>query len=460
MTPSAPGFRAVMILGASLTIGVWGFAGIFFGGRVAQIQAQAQGVSQRYLRAQRLLTEARNQVLLSSVYVREALLDPAEPFVSDSAARMASAFDTAEDNLAQYVPILDSTYERERVDRLRSEIRTLRQEMDLVLATDRTEWPVRAGQLLRERLIPKRESVIRVADELGTLNRTAFVEHQVQTVAIYRETQSQIWSVLGLALAASLGIAGLAAVQAGRLERRVRDQQVRDAEMQDTLHRLSSSLIKVREDERRAIARELHDEIGQMLTAVKVELSVADRAAGDRVRAIAALEDGRRIVDRALQAVRDLSRLLHPTMLDDLGLVAAVDWQVKGFRSRHDLDVQFTHEGLDERLPPDLEIATYRIVQEALTNVAKHAGAAVCSVSLSRRADRLLVEISDDGRGVSSDAGSGGQGLGLISMRERTAQLGGTMVIESGPGLGTRIVFDLPVASTEERARQSARGDV
>lgn len=437
-------FRTAMLVGAGLTLGVWLFAGLFFSRRIEQIQARTSVISQRYLRAQQVLTEARNQVLLSSVYLREALLDPSDPFVADSRARMVAALDVAEENLAKYVPVLDGSLEVARVERLKGEVAALRHEMEGVLSTDRRLWPSQAGALLRGRLMPRRESVIRVADELGTLNRTAFVEHQAETAAIYRATQAQVWQVLGLAVLASVGIALLASRYGGRLERRVQEQQAKDAEMQAQLQRLSSALIRAREDERQNIARELHDEIGQLLTATKVEMAVAQRSI-ERGDSDEHFDEARRVMDRALHAVRDLSHFLHPAVLDDLGLVAAVEAQVRAVRKRISTQITFTHDVGTARLPVELERAGYRIVQEALSNVVKHAAATTCDIRIVVTDGRLVLDIDDDGRGFGAPRMETSMGLGLISMRERTAQLGGTIVIESGDGRGTHVHVECPV---------------
>jgi signal transduction histidine kinase len=153
--------------------------------------------------------------------------------------------------------------------------------------------------------------------------------------------------------------------------------------------------------------------------------------------------------------------MLHPAVLDDLGLPAAVDLHVKEFRRRHAITVEFSENGMEGRLPRDVETAAYRIVQEALTNVAKHAQASVCRVSLVRLSGGLMVVVGDDGIGFDTDGDGLGvdrAGLGLVSMRERALQLGGTVVIESGRGHGTRIVAEIPVAATEEAAAAAWTG--
>jgi signal transduction histidine kinase len=446
-TVRRPPFRIAIVVGFGLTLGVWLFAGTYFGRRVAQLEQQATSVSRQYLRAQQLLTDARSQMLLSTMYVRDALLDPSTTTPTAVRPRIEAALNLARQDLAEYRPIRATDPDAQRVDRLRREIADLQQTMTDLLASGSDNWRTRAGRILRDRLMPKRIEAINVVNELGVLNRAAFVDHQAEINTIYRETQRRIWIVLGLALAVSLGIGLLAAVYAGRLEQRVREQHTRDVNMRGDLQRLSGKLIRVQEHERRALARELHDEIGQMLTAVKVELAVAQRAIDERGGPADVLDDARPIVDRALHAVRDLSHLLHPAVLDDLGLRAATERYVKGFQTRHRLTVEFVATDIDRRLSPEVEIAAYRIVQEALTNVARHARATTCRVDLARRHARLRVSVRDNGVGFNV-AGTGrystGSGLGLISMRERAAQVGGVIHVTSRMGRGTEVVADLP----------------
>jgi signal transduction histidine kinase len=149
--------------------------------------------------------------------------------------------------------------------------------------------------------------------------------------------------------------------------------------------------------------------------------------------------------------VRDLSHLLHPAMLDDLGLAAATEWYLKGFGKRHGVKTELLQDHLDDRLAPDTETAVYRIVQEALTNVAKHAKATRCRVYLQRLTNTLLVTIEDDGVGfdpVDTRSADGTHGLGLVGIRERVAQLRGTVRLESGAGKGTRLTVEVPATGS------------
>lgn len=453
MIPSRPNrlvtIRAALFVGFGLTFGVWLAAGYYFTLRIEDLESRAASIGTSYVRAQDLLTTAREQLLLGSVYVRDALLDPDPASTTDYRQQAESAYAEAERALLQYVPVLDSPSDRERVSRLRDEIGELRNTMFDVLATDSARPPNEASALLRSQSIPRRDVAFRIGEELQTLNRNAFIQQQVETAALYRSMQEHIWQILGLALLASLGIAVLATAYAGQLERDLRLEQAKDAQNTRDLQRLSAKLTTAQEEERRTIARELHDEVGQLLTAIKVELAIAQRAIQADGGSADVLQDARLIADGAIHTVRDLSRLLHPVLLDDLGLSAALDAHLQAFGRRHDLRVDLLQDRMERRLAPETEAAAYRIIQEALTNVARHAQASECRVYLQRVSNTVLVTIEDNGIGFNaSDASVTRTGLGLIGIRERVAQLGGILRIEAAPGKGTRLTVELPAETS------------
>ncbi len=434
-----------MLVGFGITLGIWIATGVYSSRRVSELEAEATAEANGYLQAQQLLTSARNSVLISSVYVRDALLDTSPTASAQGRDRVNTALTGAAQALAAYVPVADSDTDRMTVQRLRREITELRDTLSNVLESGPAVG-VAPGPLLRNQVTPKRESVMAVAEELATLNRATFVAHQREFAAIYRTTQAQLWQMLGLAIVSSFGVAVFSARYAGRLERRVREQHQRDLDLQQDLRHLSARLTRVREQERRALARELHDDIGQMLSAIRVELALAERSLGEKHGATGALDDVRPIADRALQAVRDLSHLLHPSVLDDLGLVPATNWFLKNVRRRHQIDVVFQSGDDIPRLSSEIETAAYRIVQESVSNAIKHAEATCVTVRLEVT-DHLCLTVEDDGGGFDvGQRGDGGipVGLGLVSMRERASQAGGTFAVHSTPGVGTRITVCLP----------------
>jgi signal transduction histidine kinase len=212
----------------------------------------------------------------------------------------------------------------------------------------------------------------------------------------------------------------------------------------------------VQEAERRHLARELHDEVGQSLTALQLALKAgADQPPGRRAEGLARAQ---RLVAELTGQVRDLSQALRPTMLDDLGLLPALLWHFGRYTAQTGVRVAFEHHGLGGRFPPAVETAAYRIVQEALTNVARHAGVAEASVAVWHDGARLRLRVEDRGAGFDPEAvRARGAGSGLSGMRERAALLGGRLVVKSTLEAGTCLTTELPLkTSAGERSDTDA----
>lgn len=213
----------------------------------------------------------------------------------------------------------------------------------------------------------------------------------------------------------------------------------------DRLQALSRRLVGVQETERSRIARELHDEVSQALTSMMVNLRLLEQEA-ERPKAVADhVAKLKRMTDTVLENLHRLAADLRPASLDHLGLVAALRQYIQAFGHQHNLDVQFEAVGLEGvRMPTDVETALYRIVQEALTNVARHARAGRVDVVLERRQDQLVVIVEDNGAGFDPNIVSQSDRLGLVGMRERAEMLGGTLVVESEIGTGTTVLVEVP----------------
>jgi two-component system sensor histidine kinase UhpB len=214
---------------------------------------------------------------------------------------------------------------------------------------------------------------------------------------------------------------------------------------------MSEQVLAAQEDERKRIARELHDETAQSLTTLLIRLKILEksRTAGEMRGQI---DELRELTAATLEAVRKLAVELRPATLDDLGLVAALEGYTDSYGAHMPVRVAFSAEGFDDRdgrLPPQVELVLYRVVQEALTNVAKHADAREVRVQLRRRPDEVIAAVADDGQGfdVEDMMRSRERGLGLFGMQERLALVGGQLVIDSSPGHGTRIHARVPSRS-------------
>ena len=226
-------------------------------------------------------------------------------------------------------------------------------------------------------------------------------------------------------------------------------EQVRAS--RERLQVLSRRLLLAQESERRNIARELHDEIGQALTGVQLNLQAIEPALA-RKSARATLQDAMMTIERTLQQVRDLSLNLRPSILDDFGLVPALKWLVEQQMRRANLIIEFTPDLLEQRAPIEIETACFRVVQEALTNTVRHAHATHVSVRLQCIGPAFKLVIQDDGTGFDTALAlrraAGGASLGLLGLQERVSLAGGQIEIQSAPGQGTRIEATFPLTST------------
>lgn len=246
------------------------------------------------------------------------------------------------------------------------------------------------------------------------------------------------------------------------LEQSIRESAIRLEKMVDErtaeLRRLSVRLMTMQDEERRRVAREIHDGLGQELAAAKmiVDGLAQQNSGGGKGQAAAEASE---LIDRAIQQVRSLSHLLHPPLLDEVGLLSALRWYLDGFTKRSGIEITLDVPASLQRLTSELETAVFRIVQEALTNVFRHSGARKCSVAISEQGEQLLVTVVDDGKGVGEQVAQlqpDSIGIGIGGMRQRAKEFGGELrVINVNPG--TRVEAMIPVRGAAKLDSEPAR---
>jgi signal transduction histidine kinase len=441
--------KAALFAGFLVIFTVWLASTYYFTGRLVESQAQSAAIHARYARGQELLFAVRSQVLLGSIYVRDALLEMNQPSTAATVARdqLRSLQAQVNQELEQY-KTLDAVVEGATWTRLEDELRDYWEAAVRLVAVD--NQMATAPARLHTQVIPKRDVIVRLSDEIRQVMAAAFEREQEELTQANRQVRWRIWETTAVAVVFGIAIAMLSTWYVGRLEGAIRQDHAEVAHNRQELRRLSGRLVRAQEDERRAIARELHDEIGQALTAVDVELAVAQGAVRSDGRAAAAINEARTVTRRALSGVRDLSQLLRPSMLDDFGLPDTIKWYLRKFSDRTGVRTELIEDRLTERLPTDVEVCVYRAIQEALTNVSRHAQATACRVFVQRLSSSLIVTVEDDGVGLQvSGAGdsAGRDGLGLVGIRERVSDLGGTFRVEGNSGKGTRLTIELPLAT-------------
>jgi signal transduction histidine kinase len=312
---------------------------------------------------------------------------------------------------------------------------------------------------VQERLVPLRVDGLRRADELA---RSALVDLQQSEEhyrARWRNTAKRLLTTLVAALVAGLVVAFLS-YRLLRRNRRERDlYQERIEHANRDLEQLSARLLEVQEEERRSFSRELHDEIGQTLTALRMEISQAQRVAVVP-EARERLGRAREFAERAVRMVRDISLALRPPLLDDLGLGAALAWQVEEFGKRSGVRVEFQGEDVGEDLSDAVRTCVFRVAQESLHNCEKYALAKQVRVRLAASPQMLELEVRDDGVGFPMDErGMPPFGTGIIGMRERLVRIGGELEVWSRPRQGTIITARLPLRGKREMV-ESLKGVV
>jgi PAS domain S-box-containing protein len=234
-------------------------------------------------------------------------------------------------------------------------------------------------------------------------------------------------------------------------ERMKADEALRRS--REELRELSANLQNVREEEKSRIARELHDDLGQQLTALKMDLSSVEAALDDASPPIAEivgrLHSMRALVDRTVASVRRIAADQRPVMLDDLGLLPAVDWLADDFTNRYGVEVERRIDSGEIAFTPHAATALFRIVQEALTNVARHADATRVTLDMHIEAENVILTITDDGRGSPATNALRGKSFGLIGMRERARMLGGSVSVRTAGGEGFAVTVTLPLRAVQ-----------
>jgi signal transduction histidine kinase len=285
--------------------------------------------------------------------------------------------------------------------------------------------------------------IMRQSDQLRAWNDRQLHLTDRDMVAQFADLQAGLTRSIALSLASGFLLIGASMLYILRLESQIHTRYGELARSRGELEQLSAALVDAQETERRNISRELHDEVGQTLGALLVDVG----------RLSAALPQGqpelqeqvghmKSVAERAVQSVRNLALLLRPGMLDDLGLVAALEWQGREVSRTSPIEVDVQAENVAEDLPDEYKVTIYRLVQEALNNAVRHSGARNARVRVRQSEGWIEVAVSDDGRGFDPKRQ---RGLGILGMEERVRRLGGTLAIDSPPGQGTTVRAELPV---------------
>ena len=407
--------------------------------------AHLDSLNARYRDVETRLRRLRADLHLSGILVRDYLLDSSTP-PGEYRSRLM-ALRTESDRLIGELGPLVREGDPARFDTLRHELDQYWHAYTPLFdgTTDKDRYA-----FLRREVVPRRDAVIQISAEIEDLNNSNLNAQQEAAAERQRELHQYLTSTLAASLLLGLVVAVAAVIRIRVLERRSGEQHDRTHQAEQELRRLSNQLVRTQEEERRSLSRELHDELGQMLTALRMEIGRAERAQALGSPAFTStVAESKALIDRMMRLVRDLAMGLRPSMLDDLGLEPALAWQAREFSRRYNVPVNLVVDGDLERLPDPQRTCVYRVVQEALTNCAKHSAATDIQVQVVRGRSHLDVSVRDNGVGMTSTKDH--RGLGLTGIKERVKDINGATSIETTPGGGTVVHITLPVPAADSK---------
>ena len=426
--------------GLLLLLVVLGLNAISF---LSQIKVREEQIRQDYVARDRVLQNLRSQIYTSGTYIRDFLLDSNDALASEHRGQFLNAQRQLQTGIAEYRGLI-SPEDSAAVDQLMRELTTYLQALSPVLKWSANERRTRAYDFMQQELLPRRATALSLADGVQQISERQLEASSRQVSVLLSSFRFKLLILLLLSIAGGIGLATTALWRLLRLED---ESQRRFAEVLSTREeskRLSAELVSAQEGERRRISRELHDEVGQVLSAIMLGLgnlrsALRDNNVPEALRQLQLVED---MTERNARVVRNISLLLRPTMLDDLGLIPALKWLAREITRSGSMMVDVVPEFFVDDLPDEHRTCIFRIVQETIRNAARHSGASHARIYLKEKAGSLWLSVQDDGQGFDP---AQERGLGILGMEERVTRLGGKMELNSTPGSGTIISFEIPM---------------
>jgi signal transduction histidine kinase len=436
--------QVVLVVGFGALLAMMALAGIDSIGVLVQIQARNLEVGRNYLTRNRALEQIRGGLYVSSTSAQDYLLEQDALAAENYRATLQAARNDIAKALSSYARAPGSG-QNSSFHALDAEIQSYWQALEPVFHWDTREKQQRSETFMHRELLPHRTATLQIADRIAGMNERELNASTDELADVFNQSRSRLILVLAVSLTFGIVLSASATLYLVRLARnaetRFRDAVKAEHELKD----LSARLVEMQEKERRTLSRELHDEVGQSLGAVLLEIGNLNAVLPEENAELRGhLDSIKKLAENSVKVVRNMALLLRPSMLDDLGLVPALQWQAREVSRRTGIEVEVAAESVADDLPEDRKTCIYRVVQEALHNCTRHSGARSVRLSVLQLKDRIVLTVEDDGRGFDSRAV---RGMGLLGMEERVTHLGGSFQVNSKPGQGATLHIELPMAA-------------
>ncbi len=448
--------RLILSTRLALTVGFGGLlviialAGLDTLRVLRQIRANEDQIRQEFLFRNHVLNNIRSDLYLSGTYVRDYLLEPDFERAESYRATLQKVRTEMDSALESYGSKLDPEQSRDYAA-LKIELAGYWDVLEPVLRLNNQERQRKGYAFLRDEVFPRRMAMLDIANRIDSINEQQLSAGNQRDAGLLSSFQNRLTLTLFVTVVLGMGMAAFSMRKILKLESHAHTQYEEVVQARKQLENLSARLVQAQETERRSLARELHDEVGQALSAVLVELrnlSIGLPSQSEE-QLSKHLETIKGLVENTVRMVRNMSLLLRPSMLDDLGLIPALQWQAREVSRRTCMDVTVSTDLVSDDLPDEYKTCIYRVVQEALHNCSAHSQATAVRIKVEQEPERLTLSIRDNGKGFDVKQS---KGLGLLGIEERAAHLGGKCQIHSKLGSGTTLAIELPF-----RAGQSAK---
>ena len=444
MIPSKGAGRQLLLAGFGGLLLLMLVAGIDALVVLRQVRSSDTEVRNLYLRRADALDRVRTGIYQSAIIMRAYLLAGGRDEAGAQLEQWKGVQTQTDRALAECKEVLDPA-ESNQLRSLQAEVQVYWKLLEFLTSIPEKDRRVLGGEYLQKEVVQRRGATLDLVDRIDQMNAREMAAGDAELNQTFDRLRARLVIMLAATVAVGLMLAAFTVWRTLRLERELERRFQEGVRTRQELKELSARLVSAQEEERRTISRELHDEVGQSLSALLMEAgNAAARVPPDSTEVRRHVDSIKKLAEASVNVIRNMTLLLRPSMLDDFGLVPALEWQAREVSKRTGMRVLVNADDGKEELPDALKTCIYRVVQEALHNCARHAQARSVRVMVEQEAHRILLTVEDDGRGFEARRV---RGLGLVGMEERVNHLGGIFTIRSSPGAGTKVAVELPLAS-------------